>query len=63
MWGVDTSEREKGNRKRNLLSGAHVLGPLHLAHAGKLQEAPVVKVVLDTEVVAISARTDPRLFD
>lgn len=41
-------------RSRHLVSGADVLLPFHVTHPGELEEAAVVEVVLDAQVVAVS---------
>ena len=41
-------------RSCDLVSGTDVLLPVHITHSGKLEEAVVVKVILDAQVVAVS---------
>ena len=41
-------------RSFDLVSGTDVLLPFHIAHPGKLEEAVVVKVILDAQVIAVS---------
>ena len=38
----------------DLVSGTDLLDPVHLTHPGELDEALVVKVILDAQVVAVS---------
>ena len=41
-------------RSFDLVSGTDVLLPFHITHPGKLEEAVVVKVILDAQVIAVS---------
>lgn len=41
---------------QHLVSGADVLLTVHINHSGKHEEASVVKVILDPQVVAVSEK-------
>lgn len=46
--------------QRHLIPDTDLLLVLHLTHSGKLEEALIVKEVLDAQVVAVPVETDTR---